>query len=895
MNPRHWSRLSRRVIWVDLALTALSLVPALVALALTATDITGSTVWPLVGIAVVGLVGAVGDAVRWFFTRYRVTDTHIELRTGVVVRRHRSLRRERVRSVDVEAKLRHRLAGLRTVEVGAGQQAAAGESALTLDALSHADALALRRALLGAGDSAVGSTVDADATSKSLPDDSEAPDTGASSPLHVFATLNPRWVIYNMFNVWAYLLALGLIAGAWGILSMIGMDFLEVVDGLYDWESLGWFGTVAAGAAAVTVLGWIGLTVNFFAEYWNFELTRVPGPDGTQLRTAQGLFTTREVNRADSRIRGVQLIEPLFWRWLRVTDTHVITTGLDVNSMSDPSSILPRVHRDDARRTAAAVLGEDSSLFDVRLQRHPRRALARRLWWATALSTALTVGLATSVAAGVIGAEWVLGILVVWAAALTGAVLAYLALGHAVVGPYLIVRAGLFNRATYVLRRDAVSTVAVRESLLQRRLGLRTVSVMTSAGHGAYDIPDVDVRASAALAEASAPGLLDGFTSRSPRPRPVRPGPPRRIPAPDLARGVMLLLIAMAYATVYAGYGFGTVNSGQAWWDSAATVASALFLDNRAFPMFAILFGYGIAWTVRRQRERGVDVLDTVFRLRRRAWALLAIGAVHAALVFPGEILTAYGLALLMTGWLLFRSRTKQTRAAIVTGVVSLVTVTASMVAGAHGRQGGEAPPSVPGYTTAADWAERIIGVPFSPVYLAVAYPLLLLVILGYIAGEVRLLEAPERHRPILGRMAVGGLTVSVLGAVPAAMVMLGALPTGWVAEDMVMSLQVLTGIAGGVGYVALFALASGSIVGRWRRGAAAVMAVGKRSLSFYLLNSVIVAVVLHPDLIGVRTGVLGALLVATAAWLVSLTAAVVLERRGRPGPAEKLMATLIR
>ncbi|WP_291478751.1 PH domain-containing protein [Corynebacterium sp.] len=873
MSPRHWSRLSIRVIWVDLALTVLSLVPALVALGLTAADLTGSTVWPLVGIAVVGVVGSVGDAVRWLFTRYRVTDTHIELRTGVVVRQHRSLRRERVRSVDIEARLRHRLARLRTVEVGAGQQAAAGESALTLDALSHADALALRRVLLGA-----------DST----------PDTGESSPLHVFATLNPRWVIYNMFNMWAYLLAFGLIAGAWGVLSTVGVDPVAVAGGLFDWESLGWFGTVVAGVAAVTLLGWIGLTVNFFAEYWNFELTRVPGPDGTQLRTTQGLFTTREVNRADSRLRGVQLTEPLFWRWLGVTDTHVITTGLDVNSMSDPSSILPRVHRDDARRTAAAVLGEDASLFDVDLQRHPRRALARRLWWATVLSLAVTVVLAASAAAGVTGPEWMLGILAVWPAAIAGAVLAYRTLGHAVVGPYIIVRVGLFNRATYVLRRDAVSTVAVRESLLQRRLGLRTVSVMTSAGHGAYDIPDVDVRASAALAQSSAPGLLDGFTTGSPRPRPARSAPPRRIPAPDLARGVMLLLIAMAYATVYVGSGFGTVNSRQPWWDGAATVASVLFLDNRAFPVFAILFGYGIAWTVRRQRERDVDVLDTVFRLRRRAWALLAIGVVHAALVFPGEILMAYGLALLMTGWLLFRSRTTLTRAAVVTGAFSLVTVTAGMVAGAHGRHGGQPPPGVPGYATATDWAERVIGVPLSPVYLAVAYPLLLLVILGYIAGQARLLEMPERYRPVLGRLAVGGLTASVLGAVPAAMVTVGVLETGWVTEGVLMSLQVLTGVAGGVGYVALFALVGGNILGR-RRGAAAVTAVGKRSLSFYLLNSVIVAVVLHPDLIGVRTGTLGALLVATAAWLVSLTAAVLLEQRGKPGPAEKLMATLIR
>lgn len=66
--------------------------------------------------------------------------------------------------------------------------------------------------------------------------------------------------------------------------------------------------------------------------------------------------------------------------------------------------------------------------------------------------------------------------------------------------------------------------------------------------------------------------------------------------------------------------------------------------------------------------------------------------------------------------------------------------------------------------------------------------------------------------------------------------------------------------------------------------------AIGKRSLTFYLLNSVLVALVLHPDLLGLATGPLGALGVAFAAWLVSLALAVVLERAGHAGPMEKLM-----
>ena len=177
--------------------------------------------------------------------------------------------------------------------------------------------------------------------------------------------------------------------------------------------------------------------------------------------------------------------------------------------------------------------------------------------------------------------------------------------------------------------------MGVREPVLQRWLGLRTVSVMTAAGYGGYDLPDVGVRDATALAEKYSPGILDGFTHELPMPqgRPTGAGEAGaattvRIPAPDLARGVMLLLIAMAYAVVHAGFGFGESTAGLSWWDQVAAGVSALVLDNRAFPMFAILFGYGLAWSVRRQRERQVYRVDTELRLRRRAWMLLAIGAV---------------------------------------------------------------------------------------------------------------------------------------------------------------------------------------------------------------------------------------------------------------------------
>lgn len=77
--------------------------------------------------------------------------------------------------------------------------------------------------------------------------------------------------------------------------------------------------------------------------------------------------------------------------------------------------------------------------------------------------------------------------------------------------------------------------------------------------------------------------------------------------APDIARGFMLLLIAMAYAPTYlfnAAPGVYTSPTGGTWIDETVNFFSVIFLDSRAYPMFAVLFGMGLAIVISRQMEK---------------------------------------------------------------------------------------------------------------------------------------------------------------------------------------------------------------------------------------------------------------------------------------------------
>lgn len=512
-----WQRLSIRVIWVDIVVSILSLLPGVIAIGFFGAEASPGVLWPLVIIAAIGVLGAIGDIVRWAFTTYRVTGTDIERRTGLFVRKHRSLRRDRVRSVDTAAKLRHRLAGLRVVTVGAGQQTGAGESALVLDALSKTDAVALRERLLEAPKSARVSLPSPAAGGGIAGEEANAVEESAAgqegAAEEVFVTFRPWWVVYNMFSIWAYLMAAGLLWGAFWLLPTFGIDIFGFVTGLIDWEAVGWVGTVIIGLIAGGVIGAIGLGVTFLLGYWRFELARVRTSQTSYLRTRRGLLSTREVNRDESRMRGLSIGEPLLWRWMGMADTNVITTGLSVWDMEEPTAILPRGPISVARKVSRDVFGPDDPMT-APLARHPRAALRRRLWWATALSFVAPLALAAPALAGAVPAWLPWAALGIWPIALLAAVIAYFALGHAITGDHLVVRSGLMSRTTSALRRDAVSTIAIRQSVLQRRLDLSTVSAMTAAGWSAYEAPDIRSRDALVFADAAAPGLLEDFLER---------------------------------------------------------------------------------------------------------------------------------------------------------------------------------------------------------------------------------------------------------------------------------------------------------------------------------------------------------------------------------------------
>ncbi|UFU07458.1 DUF418 domain-containing protein [Ruania halotolerans] len=382
--------------------------------------------------------------------------------------------------------------------------------------------------------------------------------------------------------------------------------------------------------------------------------------------------------------------------------------------------------------------------------------------------------------------------------------------------------------------------------------------------------------------------------------------------APDLARGFMLLLIALANTPWYL-YGQASGASSAhpvdgSILDRVVQFVLIVAVDARIYPLFAFLFGYGIVQLYRRQIQAGVADGAARAILRRRHWWMIIVGAVHAALLWFGDIVGAYGLVGLVMVAIFFRrmDRTLIVWAIVLTTVLAAVTVLAVISLPFIPEDQGFDDASF--MDTAAisgeqNYATSVLMRLATWPLIAVAQGLIGLVVptmvlLAFWASRRQILEHPQEHRRLLRRTAAIGVSIGMVGGLPNALSHVGVVEVGAHHGWIFQLTQSFTGLFGGLGYVALFTL----IADRLQRSSAArrapvvaIQAVGKRSLSSYLGQSILFAPLLSAWGFGLGGNLnsAGMAAIACAGWLLLAAGAFVLERRGTRGPAESVLRRL--
>jgi uncharacterized membrane protein YeiB len=354
----------------------------------------------------------------------------------------------------------------------------------------------------------------------------------------------------------------------------------------------------------------------------------------------------------------------------------------------------------------------------------------------------------------------------------------------------------------------------------------------------------------------------------------------------------MLLFIGMANAAgvVLGDPGYEQNATGI---DRVLNLGMLMFVHARAYPVFAVMFGYGLVQLARRQEASGATPKAVRAVLVRRSVWLVVFGFFHALLLYFGDFLGAYGIiGMIAAIVLLYRSDRIQR---IVLWIWAASALDVMVLAGVSvyrlmhsSSERAAAPLSKIDSLVAPDYVTSMFArLSEWPLHTATVVPAIVIVWLGIWAARRQLLDEPWNHQRLLRWVAAVGLGIAFAGGLPLALTSAGILHADSAAISTIFLLHQASGMFGGPGYVALAGVAAAGM----SRKSGVIAALGQRSLSAYLFQSVAWLVLFAPFTMGlgrgVRNPVLAALIAALLVWIASLMAAWMMERRSWRGPAE--------
>lgn len=380
----------------------------------------------------------------------------------------------------------------------------------------------------------------------------------------------------------------------------------------------------------------------------------------------------------------------------------------------------------------------------------------------------------------------------------------------------------------------------------------------------------------------------------------VGPRPPsERHDVIDALRGFALLGVCVVNLLSLSLYEFldpqlqaGLHGSG---FNAAAGNVLEWLVNVKFITLFSLLFGFGFALQLERASARGQD---GVWRYMRRLLVLVAIGGVHAWFVWWGDILFTYAVV----GLLMIPFRNASDRVLLVVGfaVAILPPLLAPVVR-----------PILPELPAQAEMYGRALDVFSAPSWShALAFNMemsgwarlsnwalvcfvLGRFLLGYWAGRKGLLQAPDKHLPLLRRILIGSLIAWLLASLLS--LVQGPMRATWPilnVEPVKMAVRMLLrvgplalGIAYAIGFVLLFRR------GDWSSRLAYLAPLGRMALTNYLTQSLLGIVLFYG--VGLGLGPAHGMAVVLLAWALVLSLQIVWSQwwlaRFRYGPVEWL------
>ena len=330
--------------------------------------------------------------------------------------------------------------------------------------------------------------------------------------------------------------------------------------------------------------------------------------------------------------------------------------------------------------------------------------------------------------------------------------------------------------------------------------------------------------------------------------------------------------------------------------DAVAMVVDRIFVDGKFYSIFSLLFGIGFGLQLARGGEAAVP------RFNRRLLVLLAIGAIHAFLIWAGDILMLYALLGFTLPWFARKSNRALLRwtiilLAIPTALYVVALGVWTLVASGSSPASGTGMPAkilaifeAMGRGGVKDWLKGnlvFVAIRWADLFATVRFPKVLgMFVLGLWIVRAGIAQQPAAHRGTLVRWALLGWGVGLPANGIAAWAMhfwpylppsaggfLGAVMQG-------VGIPVLA-----LGYAATVTL----LVVSGRRLSTVFAPLGRMALTNYLMHSIVCVVLSYGFGFGLwwRIGASTAMLIALAIIAVQIPLSASWLSRYRFGPVE--------
>jgi len=387
-------------------------------------------------------------AIQWFFFTYSYYDEVLIIKKGMILKKERTIKKNRIQTINLEAGLLLRIFKLTKVNVETAGGLA--ESELSIEAITKDDAYTLKAL---------------------LEDESSVPDEEIEQGYTVDAQR---------------LFLAGLTSGSVGIVMAVTFAFASQFIALLPddfYIQLASLGVIALIGAFLmfTIFSWVVSIVKYVLSYAFYTITK----DQEEFNIKRGLIKQKHLSLKAHRIQAITMIEGLLRQPFNYMTIEVDVAGGVQYKDGSKTVTHPLIHQSELNGYYDYAF-HDYSVSDS-LKPLPKRARKRYFIRAT-LPFFIFIPL-------FIIFPFTLFILIGWLLNLVLAYFRYKDAGYEVNEDQLTFRFRRIARTTMITKKQYIQSVNIRQSLFQQFFGLATIEihVLSSPSSTAYSVKDVTI------------------------------------------------------------------------------------------------------------------------------------------------------------------------------------------------------------------------------------------------------------------------------------------------------------------------------------------------------------------------------------------------------------------